>query len=395
MSTSIVDYEYYKKSNILNSLSGGGFSKPSHELLIMFLMSIEPNKPPQEEVIYYVKDYQKIFGTGSRNLKYLNDVVDSLSEKKFRFIDNKGQVDNIGLFSRASLCQDENGERYFRFVPNKEAYPYFFEIAANYTQYSLKAIIGLNKLQHRLLYETLKEQIYKGQSTSTYIISYSELQRRLGSKIKDFRNFKQIILDEAKKAFDDNPYSEIRFTYEKVCGTHGKVTDIKFNITRNIIDIKTKDASFPNLLQSISDTTIPKETPEKQAPKYIDKDGISHIFEPDKDYTEEEVIEYYGNERNAEIAHSTQYEFSKDEIDEIVLLMTDLHIDIAPDDEEIHLVGRRAAEWSKKEKYIRRLYSKLQSSVERYKVKSDNRARYFIKMLENDIQKMAEERNQA
>lgn len=384
-SNAIVNYEYYKKSNALNSLDGESFSKPSHELLIGFLMSIDPNKPPQEEVRLYIKDYKALFDTGRKSITYLNKITDELGGKRFKLYNDKGILTSISLFDLVTVERDQNGDLYFLFIPCKTAHPYFFEIASNYTRYSLKAILGLNKLQHRLLYETLRGHIYQKENTATFQIPYSLLLQRLGCKIKEYRNFKTAVLEEAKQAFDENKDSDIRFTYEKVCGAHGKVTDIKFYITKKILDIETVAISQTEEPPKLEETDKPLEQP----PKYIDKDEISHIFEPDRDFIDEEVIKYYGNERNAEIARSVQYEFSKDEIDEIVLLMTDLHIDIAPDDEEILLVGRSAAEWSKKEKYIRRLYSKLQSSVKRYKVKNDNRARYFIKMLENAIKEMA------
>ena len=166
--------------------------------------------------------------------------------------------------------------------------PYLLELKKNFTRYPLQNIAGLRSAYSIRLYELLVQYRTIGHRT----FELAELQRQLGSNYNFYGNFKDKVLNIAKRDLDSG--SDIRFEYDEI-KTARRVTSLKFRIFPNTATAETIaekpaiealvsdiDPSVKNPFQTVLSLTTPTELatiikiqPSEQLAARLSKSGIA------------------------------------------------------------------------------------------------------------------------
>lgn len=367
MANQPLENKIVKKYNPLNEMIAEEFNITEYRLFLAYLASINPKNESTKLTRIYFKEYSNAFSLSRPNKANYNALAISLGKRVLvTQSDYKNGKRVLPLFKEIQTGQDSDGNWFFEIEAHEKALPYLFNYKGNFTTYTLKSITEFTTKPQVILYEILKQHLFNNQNYAQYEIKVSELQERLGTEYAELREFKRNVLDRTRKIIASSDDSELEFSYETGEKSGAKTISLIFSIYRKnpvVIDVSDSKASKA------------PDAPVESADNEPNDKCVNAVS------NEDAAIELYGGEENAELAGACGYEFSKHEMDQIILILTDM--DIPLDDETIRLGGIHYAVHIAREKYLRRMYAKLNSEAEHTKI--PNRAKYFIKMIENEM----------
>ncbi|SEN11117.1 Initiator Replication protein [Chryseobacterium taichungense] len=186
------------------------YSATMMDILFMILSSLEVGKL---EYIIHVHDIEVITGR-KWNLKQLREATESIGSRMFE-IETKESIEQIWLFSRVKYLL---GTGSFTVTLNPLATQYFFELKNNFTALQLKSVLNCSSKYAKRLYGIACQW----RSVGSKRFEIDELKKMLGlidkkgnEQFDKISQFKERVLDIAKKQINENTDIEIDFELKK------------------------------------------------------------------------------------------------------------------------------------------------------------------------------------
>lgn len=217
-----------------NALICANYNLSSQEQKIILTLAslVQPDDKEFHEYIFKIKDFSKLLGVENR-YKEVASLTRNLMKKVFEIKEGNS------LKQMAWLCgatyKIGEGIVILKFSPDLK--PYLLQLKTFYTKYKLKNVLCLKSKYSIRMYEILKCNAFKKQ----VIISVQELKNMIGANanyFKVFKDFKRRVLLQSQKEI--NNITDISFEFEEI-RTSRKITDIKFTITNNLIELDNSD----------------------------------------------------------------------------------------------------------------------------------------------------------
>jgi plasmid replication initiation protein len=340
-----------QKSSPLQSLSETSLSLSEFKILDAYLSRINSHEPDRRYVRFEKGQLEKLLGVERIHKEELSKRLDNLFTAVTLHDENKPKgFIKIGLFSKAEANLDENGQWQVDLACTPEAMEYIFNIDnIGYLRYRLKNVIELTSRYSYVLYLYLEQNRFK----KSWEVSLSELKKLLNctaDTYTQYYRFNDLILKKCHKELQEK--TTIDFTYEPIKKGR-KVVAVRFT------------------LATLSDEFI------KDSNQLVFDEQINvHVQSDDE---EEKWLKVYGSEQLAILAESCQYEFSKEDMEQIFRVLTRINI---PKD---HNTGDLT--WGR-HFYLREKYAALNAEASKKERKGEkpikDRYRYFLSMLEKD-----------
>lgn len=340
------DQMLIQKSTPLQTLSETGLTLAEFKILDAYLSRINSHRPDERYVRFEKGELEKLLGVTQLKKDDLSKRIDNLFQVITIRDPNKPKgFTKIGLFEKAVCEQDENGQWQVDLACSAPAMEYVFNIEnLRYLKYRLKNVIELTSRYSYILYLHL-EQNHKRKS---WEISLNELKQILNCTSDSYSAYK-VFNDRVLKLChkEINEKTNRSYTYEPIKNGR-KVTAIRFT------------------LKTQADEDLQQLTLADLA--------AANGEEPDIDAMEEK----YGSDQLAQLAEPLNYEFTKEQMEEIFSILC--RIDVLPDR------TTQSVHWGRVF-YLREKYAAL-NVEEAKKAKNGehikNRYAYFKKMLEQD-----------
>lgn len=186
------------------------YSATMMDILFMVLSSLEVGKL---EYTIHVQDIEIITGR-KWNLKQLREATESIGSRMFE-IETKESIEQIWLFSRVKYLL---GTGSFTITLNPLASQYFFELKNNFTALQLKSVLNCTSKYAKRLYGIACQW----RSVGSKRFEIEELKKMLGlidkkgnEQFDKISQFKERVLDIAKKQINENTDIEIDFELKK------------------------------------------------------------------------------------------------------------------------------------------------------------------------------------
>lgn len=186
------------------------YSATMMDILFMVLSSLEVGKL---EYTIHVQDIETITGR-KWNLKQLREATESIGSRMFE-IETKESIEQIWLFSRVKYLL---GTGSFTITLNPLASQYFFELKNNFTALQLKSVLNCTSKYAKRLYGIACQW----RSVGSKRFEIEELKKMLGlidkkgnEQFDKISQFKERVLDIAKKQINENTDIEIDFELKK------------------------------------------------------------------------------------------------------------------------------------------------------------------------------------
>jgi len=180
------------------------------DILFMVLSCLEKDKL---EYTIHVHDIEAITGR-KWNLKQLREATESIGSRMFE-IETKESIEQIWLFSRVKYLL---GTGSFLITLNPLATQYFFELKNNFTALQLKSVLNCSSKYAKRLYGIACQW----RSIGSKRFEIEELKKMLGlidkkgnEQFDKISQFKERVLDIAKKQINENTDIEIDFELKK------------------------------------------------------------------------------------------------------------------------------------------------------------------------------------
>lgn len=180
------------------------------DILFMVLSCLEKNKL---EYTIHVHDIEAITGR-KWNLKQLREATESIGSRMFE-IETSKKISQLWLFSKVDYLI---GTGSFSVKLNDEAIPYFFELKNNFTALQLKSVLNCSSKYAKRLYSIACQW----RSVGSKRFEIEELKKILGlidkkgnEQFERISQFKEYVLDIAKKQINENTDIEIDFELKK------------------------------------------------------------------------------------------------------------------------------------------------------------------------------------
>ena len=180
------------------------------DILFMVLSGLEVGKL---EYTIHVQDIEAITGR-KWNLKQLREATESIGSRMFE-IETHEQIRQIWLFSNVDYIL---GTGSFTVGINPKASPYFFELKNNFTALQLKSVLNCTSKYAKRLYGIACQW----RSVGSKRFEIEELKKMLGlidkkgnEQFERISQFKEYVLDIAKKQINENTDIEIDFELKK------------------------------------------------------------------------------------------------------------------------------------------------------------------------------------
>ncbi len=335
-----------QKANPLQSLSETKMTLAEFKILDAYLSRIDSHKPDERYVRFEKGELEKLLGVTrilkddlSKRIDNLFQVVTIRDENKPRkFI-------KIALFAKAECEQDENGQWQVDLACSAEAMEYVFNVEnIGYLKYRLKNVVDLTSRYSYVLYLYLENNRFR-KSWSIPLGELKALLRCTADTYTEYKRFNDLVLKKCHKELNEK--TNIKYNYEPIKSGR-KVTEIRFTLATQ------------------ADEDLQQLTLEDLA--------AANGEEPDIDAMEVK----YGSELLAQLAEPLNYEFTKEQMEEIFSILC--RIDVPPDR------TTNSVHWGRTF-YLREKYAAL-NVEEAKKAKNGehikNRYAYFKKMLEQD-----------
>lgn len=273
-----------KKPPILNNLEEDNIVEKSRPLLLMrevpfalgelkvldtYLSRINARDSESTTVRFSKEEYEDLMGIERMRPDRLAKYVKSIMSKVVTVPDpeKKGAWKQYTLFDESSCEQDENGQWWIDLSCTTKAKKLFFNVdGIGYIRYQLKNVLPLTSKYSVLLYIYLLDNRFR----RSWDIDLSDLREhvfRCNSEFyaKNYRNFKQDILDKALKEVNDKTDLTFKFNPLKY---RKKVTKIKFMLVKDEVTLPPEDD--PNQLSFNLDDTDDDLDYEAYSKKYPD-----------------------------------------------------------------------------------------------------------------------------
>lgn len=186
------------------------YSATMMDILFMVLSSLEVGKLDYN---IHVADIEAITGR-KWNLKQLREATESIGSRMFE-VETKEKISQIWLFSNVDYIL---GTGSFTVGLNPKATPYFFELKNNFTAMQLKSVLNCSSKYAKRLYGIACQW----RSVGSKRFEIEELKKMLGlidkkgnEQFERISQFKEYVLDIAKKQINENTDIEIDFELKK------------------------------------------------------------------------------------------------------------------------------------------------------------------------------------
>lgn len=342
-----------EKSDPLFLMRSVPFSLGELKILDTYISRINADDDSRRTVIFTKAEYEELMGLTEANSKALSKHTDNLLGKVVTLqMPNKDFLKFV-LFTKAYYHKDEYGVPIIELTCSPEAKDLFFCIGKyHYFHYALENVINLTHKASYLLYiHILSNRFRKEWTVELTELRDTILDCKGQESYREYKIFKNRVLDPAVK--EVNAKTDCKFEYTPI--KRGRcIVQIKFNYFSEEID--------PNQITF-------DELPQQQQPSLSADD-------------EERIAASYGDENLAILAEGCRYEFNKEQMEQIQLILT--RIDIPKDR---NLSGYSAVVYGRQH-YLREKYAALNAEVEKKQRKGNkpikDRFKYFVSMLERD-----------
>lgn len=333
-----------EKRNVLNELRANNMKLQELRFFSIYLAKINTRDISTRVVRFAMADFQKIMEIEFIKIDYLMSITNSLLSKVINIPDMDGYK-AFQLFKQCRVNKDEKGEWFVEIDAHDEALPLMFDFKDKYFTYELWNALRLKSSNQLRMYEVLKQYEKIGERT----ISLDNLKELLGITRTDYPrydSFRSDVIEVCKEALET--YTDIKFVYMPIRkkGKGGKITSLKFIISRN--------------------------------ENYIDPLSLSDFINIQNTNTNgDEMIESeikFENESLEFLAESCNNEFNEAEMQILYNLITKIFPDKVG--ESLHDFQLRAYH------HLKHRYDELNWQAGRKEIKS--RFGYFKKILESD-----------
>ena len=335
-----------QKSTPLQTLSETNLTLPEFKILDAYLSRIDSHKPDERYVRFEKGELERLLGVTQLKKEDLSKRIDNLFQVITIRDPNKPKgFTKIGLFEKAEAFQDDDGLWQIDLACSASAMEYVFNIEnLRYLKYRLKNVIELTSRYSYVLYLYL-EKNYK---RKCWDVSLDELKQILNCTSESYSAYKEFndkILKKSQREINEK--TNLSYTYEPIKRGR-KVTSVKFTI-------KTQSDEDTQQL-TLSDISVPSDENEP-----IDV-----------------VLEKYGSEQLAELAEPLNYEFDRNQMEEIFSILCRINVPVDINTNSVH--------WGRVF-YLREKYAALNIAAAKANNKGKpikDRYAYFKAMLEQD-----------
>ena len=195
-----------------NVITSGRYDYSACMLDILFMV-LSCLKKDKLEYTIHVHDIEAITGR-KWNLKQLREATESIGSRMFE-IETSKKISQLWLFSKVDYLI---GTGSFSVKLNDEALPYFFELKNNFTALQLKSVLNCSSKYAKRLYGIACQW----RSIGSKRFEIEELKKMLGlidkkgnEQFERISQFKEYVLDIAKKQINENSDIEIDFELKK------------------------------------------------------------------------------------------------------------------------------------------------------------------------------------
>lgn len=349
--TGNLDPKYWvQKSDPLVLMRSVPFSLGELKILDTYISRINAADDTRRTVIFTKEEYEELMGLTCVDYRTLQKHTKSLLSKVVELeMPNKEYLQFV-LFERAYYHKDEYGKPIIELSCTNLSKDLFFCIGKyHYFKYALENVINLTRKASYLLYLHILTNRFRGEwELDLNELRDSVLDCKGQESYQEYKIFKNRVIDPAVKEI--NKKTDCHFTYEPIKRGR-RVAKIKFIYHSEEID--------PNQITF-------DDLPQQQ------------LLPVD----EESSAASYGDENLAILAEGCGYEFNKEQMEQIQLVLT--RIDIPKDR---NLSGYEATIYGRQH-YLREKYAALNAEVEKKQRKGNkpikDRFKYFVSMLERD-----------
>jgi len=187
--------------------------KAQEQKIVGYLISLikpeDENKTPPYIYTVDISNFCDVCGidrTNGGNIQAVKNAIAELSDKRFWLDYGEGEL----LFRWISTADIKKGSTQINVEISTQVFPYLVGLKEKFLQYELWQILPLKSTYSIALYEFLKSYAYK----KHIIVSLVQLRSYLGieeNKYKDFKNFKQKVLNMARKEINELTDLEIEW----------------------------------------------------------------------------------------------------------------------------------------------------------------------------------------
>lgn len=348
-----LDPKYWvQKSDPLVLMRSVPFSLGELKILDTYISRINAADESRTTVIFTKEEYEELMGLTSANYRALEKHTKGMLGKVVELEMPNEEYLQFVLFEQARYRKDEYGKPIIELTCTRTAKDLFFCIGKyHYFSYALENVIKLTRKASYLLYIYIRLNRYRGE----WDIDLDELRDSvLDCKGQEsylaFKEFRRAVLDPAVK--EVNKKTDCHFAYEAIKRGR-KVAKIKF-IYQSQDQIEGQTSFFDE----------PLDVP---------------LLSDQSEDEEEKWIKFYGSERLAILAEGCNYEFGKEDMEQIAAVLVRINIpkDRMTDD---LTYGRQF--------YLREKYAALNAEAAKKERRGQkpitDRFKYFLGMLESD-----------
>jgi plasmid replication initiation protein len=221
---------WVEKRNILNDIIAREFTLQELRLFSIYLGRINARDLSTRKVRLTLKQFYRVMGLQTIRIEYLKAITKKLLQKVVSVPTETGGYNQFQLFKRCTVDKDDYGQEYFEIDANDDALQLMFNYQKPYFKYDLWNVLNLESVNQFRMYEIVKQGEYNGERTLTI----KELRDLLGVNPKEYQkynDFRRRVLDSCQKALAEK--TDIIYTYEPIRAAHGKITSLRFTITKN------------------------------------------------------------------------------------------------------------------------------------------------------------------
>jgi hypothetical protein len=351
-----LDQKYWvQKSDPLVLMRSVPFSLGELKVLDTYISRINAADDSRTTVIFTKGEYEELMGISKINAEVLKKHAEGLLGKVVTLeMPNKSFLKFV-LFTAAYYHLDDCGVPIIELSCSPQAKDLFFCIGKyHYFKYALENVINLTHKASYLLYIYVLHNRYRGEwELPLDELRDSVLDCKEQESYQAFKEFKRAVLDPAVK--EVNKKTDCHFEYETVKRGR-RVAKIKF------IYLAAEQIDGQLSFDEVADILLLADQSEE------DEDELR--------------LAKYGTEILAILATGVNDEFSKEEMEEISLILTRIN---TPKDH--YLSGHLATVYGRQH-YLCEKYAALNAEAARKERKGSkpikDRFKYFKKMLEDD-----------
>ena len=344
------------KSRPLLLMRSVPFSLEELKVLDTYISRINSQDSSVKTVVFKKSEYEKLMGLKSCKPSVLRSYTRAMLNKTVELLMPNDEYMQFNLFTNAH-SRKVNDDYLIELTCSEEAQQLFFAIEGiGYLKYHLSNILNLSSKYSYLLYLYLKDNTFR----KSWTVSVDELKNKLDITDKPlYSEFKYIKRDILVKALNEiNDKTDINYTYELIkSGRYVK------SITFTYHSKELEQLSFNDIVEN--------------------KPAIN------KQFDEEELLARMGGDEDlAILADAVKGEFSREEMEELRLLLGRVS---TPKDHNFDGFDAHAANIYGKAHYLAEKYAALKTADIKNPIK--HRFSYLKKMIEREADEQEISRN--